>query len=280
MIPKVIIFYCFVAFVSTASGTVLRIAGGENAKPGQYPYYVSLYYKEIFGENVDSFCGGAILNHQWIITAAYCIYSVNNIDDIFIKVGSINYRKYSVTEQISKITTSFAHPEYSSPAGPYDIGVMKVEIPFVFNEFVAPINLPKPETIPTGSGTVTGLGFLKYIIEPYLPDSLQAVTLPIINNDECQTLIEELLGDNANELNLLDKLRFCSGPTKKNQGYCLNDTGDPFTTKENGKDVLIGIATFGFAADCKTPGVPSIYTRVSAFNDWIQESISTNANDK
>ncbi|XP_011494098.1 PREDICTED: chymotrypsin-2-like isoform X2 [Ceratosolen solmsi marchali] len=231
MIPKVIIFYCFVAFVSTASGTVLRIAGGENAKPGQYPYYVSLYYKEIFGENVDSFCGGAILNHQ-------------------------------------------------CPAGPYDIGVMKVEIPFVFNEFVAPINLPKPETIPTGSGTVTGLGFLKYIIEPYLPDSLQAVTLPIINNDECQTLIEELLGDNANELNLLDKLRFCSGPTKKNQGYCLNDTGDPFTTKENGKDVLIGIATFGFAADCKTPGVPSIYTRVSAFNDWIQESISTNANDK
>jgi hypothetical protein len=98
---------------------------------------------------------------------------------------------------------------------------MKMGIPFILNKFVGPVHLPQPESIPKGTGTVTGLGFLKYIIDPSLPDVLQAVNLSVISNDECQALIDNLLGELDDDLNLLDRLRFCTDPTEKNQGYCL-----------------------------------------------------------
>ena len=41
------------------------IAGGADAVPGQFPYLVSLRRADDL-----NFCGGAILNSRWILTAA------------------------------------------------------------------------------------------------------------------------------------------------------------------------------------------------------------------
>lgn len=41
------------------------IAGGKDAVPGQFPYLVSLRRADDL-----NFCGGAILNTRWILTAA------------------------------------------------------------------------------------------------------------------------------------------------------------------------------------------------------------------
>lgn len=46
------------------------------------------------------------------------------------------------------------------------------------------------------------------------------------------------------------------------------DSGGPMVTKEN---VLIGIVSTGVG--CARPGLPGIYTRVSEYSHWIEDSI-------
>ena len=50
-----------------------QIVGGVAAKPGEWPWQVQLgYYDDVRGE-VRHICGGSILDHYWIATAAHCV---------------------------------------------------------------------------------------------------------------------------------------------------------------------------------------------------------------
>uniref|UniRef100_A0AAR2LHR6 Peptidase S1 domain-containing protein n=1 Tax=Pygocentrus nattereri TaxID=42514 RepID=A0AAR2LHR6_PYGNA len=48
-----------------------RIVGGNVAVPGQHPWQVSLQYQNQY------LCGGSLITHQWIVTAAHCVYGIN-----------------------------------------------------------------------------------------------------------------------------------------------------------------------------------------------------------
>ena len=71
-------------------------------------------------------------------------------------------------------------------------------------------------------------------------------------------------------------LQICSGATGKDA--CQGDSGGPlYVVKEefNGqkKFVLVGIISFG--EGCGKPDFPGIYTRVSAYLDWIKANMSS-----
>ncbi|OXU31074.1 hypothetical protein TSAR_014231 [Trichomalopsis sarcophagae] len=273
MSSKLAVLLCLVAATAAGPHRVPRIAGGHSVELGERPYYVSLYNKHTLAHYPITHCGGAIINEQWILTAAYCVGQYKDVD-VLVQAGNIYYKETSDTQQRSGIVASFVHPGYQfgNPTGPHDIALLKLETPLEFNDYVKPIALPSAGSEPTGYGTVTGLGSLKHMMSVQFPQVLQTVDLPIITYDACDKLLDEYLGDMKEEINLLDETRFCTGPTPTNQGYCLHDTGDPFVVK----DEIVGVATFGFAADCEKNPTPSIFIRVSAHVDWIQETISKN----
>ena len=87
----------------------LRIVGGHDAKPGQFPYQVSLQVNDY-----DHLCGGSIIDRKWILTAAHCVEPDLNKYYLKIKAGRHNIsRLHEVYEQTAEIDEIFRHNSYS-----------------------------------------------------------------------------------------------------------------------------------------------------------------------
>ena len=44
-----------------------RIVGGMPAEPNEFPWIVGLSVNDTW------FCGGSLINHNWVLTAAHCL---------------------------------------------------------------------------------------------------------------------------------------------------------------------------------------------------------------
>ena len=55
------------------------------------------------------------------------------------------------------------------------------------------------------------------------------------------------------------------------KGMCQGDSGGPLVVRnQNGKYTLIGIVSFNYLG-CAT-GIPDVYTKVSLFDEWIENN--------
>lgn len=58
---------------------------------------------------------------------------------------------------------------------------------------------------------------------------------------------------------------------------CQGDSGGGLHLQLNGRNVLVGIVSFGAAAGC-TLNYPAVYTKVTSYLDWIQEKTAIKIN--
>lgn len=107
------------------------------------------------------FCGGAIVNEYWIITAAHCVYLLQP-NAISVVAGDYNlYRvegkcvnayinKYaslffiSGIEQRRNLAKMIVHPQFHAPSFTNDIALLKLEYPLNLfaSRMIAPICIP------------------------------------------------------------------------------------------------------------------------------------------
>lgn len=113
----------------------VRIVGGTDAKPMEFPFIVAIY------KDGNFHCGGSIYNEHWIITAAHCTKS---FEDHYYEVwaGILRRSSFSPSAQISKVSHVIRHPDYLQSTMKNDIALMKVKQHFSFNRWVRPICLP------------------------------------------------------------------------------------------------------------------------------------------
>ena len=126
-------------------GPSLRIVGGSNSKTNEFPWQAHLREIKRFDKKgiitrSTGYCGGSILNAEWILTAAHCIVDDHHTnfytnDQIAIAVGfhDANDEEKTLTHYdkikgtgLHRICKQIAHEKYDSDWVVHDIALIKL----------------------------------------------------------------------------------------------------------------------------------------------------------
>ncbi|XP_055905415.1 lectizyme-like [Eupeodes corollae] len=251
----VVFLICFATTSISVAGQA-RIVGGKEALANSAPFIVSLQKSEK-GSSVH-YCGGTILNANWVVTAAHCLSSKSLVDSTVLVAGSILVDDESSTVQKRKIDYYVVHDLFVGGIAPYDIGLVYTKTAFKWTSAVRAASLPQAESIPSGSASLYGWGSTSTTSVDKFPSSLQVVnSLPIWTLSRC----EKALGSHGTNLH---ETNICTGDMDSGISICRSDSGGPLMQG----NTLIGIVSWA-KIPCGQKNSPSVYVRVSAFNSWI-----------
>lgn len=238
-----------------------RIVGGQNAELGEWPWQVTLHFK-----NYGHVCGASILSRNWLLSAAHCF--VTSSQDNLIPA---NWKSYSGMQdqykhdgvEMRDIRKIIPHPEYNQMTFDYDIALLELKNPLEFSNTIQPICLPSSSHVfPAGmSCWVTGWGAMRE--GGGAAQLLQKASVKIINDTVCNTVTE---GQVTSRM-------MCSGFLAGGVDACQGDSGGPLVCfEESGRWFQAGIVSWG--EGCARRMKPGVYSRVTKLRKWIKDEIN------
>ena len=231
-----------------------RIIGGEKTDIKQHPWQVALQFKGSF------FCGGSIIAPNWILTAAHCFASGAGSGDWRAKSGATDHTKTGIWDGVELIVL---HADYKTFTEGDDIALIKLKSPA--NGQVITLAAPN-ETIPAAQPLeVTGWGKTEAGVPS--PDLLKT-TIPYVDNAVCN--------EPASYNGRVSPGMICAGRREGGTDACAGDSGGPLVQRTADGPVLVGVVSWGDG--CARQLKYGIYTRVSAYRDWIARVIAEHGN--
>ncbi|XP_053381306.1 trypsin-1-like [Mercenaria mercenaria] len=237
-----------------------------------YPWQVGIQRRK--GKLIH-WCGGTLINSQWILSAAHCYKDLTkrqdgrnrkvNYEDFRVHIGDHDLKKPDEYEKIFHIEYLVKHWNYSDTDRTHpihDVALLKINSSVVFNGYVQPACLPG-ENDPLNYGMkceVSGWGERNE--SGGISDKLMAAEVPIVDKKKCKEFLERYPIDSQG--------MFCAGEI--NIDACQGDSGGPLVCDMNDKNTVIGITSWGDG--CGKPNAPGVYTNVAAYVSWIKEQIS------
>ncbi|KAM8851302.1 uncharacterized protein prss56 isoform 2-T2 [Spinachia spinachia] len=234
-----------------------RIVGGSPAPLGSWPWLVNL---QRYG---GLMCGGVLVDSSWVVTAAHCFAGSRSESYWTAVVGEFDITKTDPDEQVLKVNRIIPHPKFNPKTFNNDIALVELTSPVVLSNRVTPVCLPSGMEPPTGSPClVAGWGSL-YEDGPSA-DVVMEAKVPLLPQSTCKNTLGKELVTNT---------MLCAGYLTGGIDSCQGDSGGPLIYQDriSGRFQLHGITSWGDG--CGEKGKPGVYTRVSAFSDWIQAEI-------
>ncbi|EDV96775.1 brachyurin [Drosophila grimshawi] len=242
-----------------------RIANGELAQKDMFPYQAGLILQ--LGQGKYRQCGGSLITLQFVLTAAHCL-----IDSTRAKIylGSNQYANATDAQNVFQVERQNfnVYPGYLGFGGYNDLALLRLPRPATPTSSIQTIPLARPfmqQSLLEGQ-LVTTLGWgalgdnLNVTKEQELEeDLLHYVTVRVLEQQLC--LCYFLPG-------LVSSKRHICSDGRGGRGGCQGDSGGPLVYRWHNVSYLIGLTTFGSAKGCEL-GAPTVYTRVTAYLDWI-----------
>ena len=276
------------------------IVNGVVVDEGQIPWQVLVTrtWTTDKGETWIGTCGGSLIAPQWVLTAAHCLEEegvANKAAEMEVGYGSVHRNKLKTV----KVEQVIPHADYESKGS--DIGLIKLKQPI---GILKPIEIAAPEidaTLHAGNSnaaptyTVSGWGRLldvggmdlesqfqqfgaqaaQQIAEAiYSPEQLRKVDLVEFDVKDCSELYQK--AGYSGPTGTVDVERnICAEGKTGRADSCQGDSGGPLVAKVQGRYVQIGVVSWGHS--CADGVFPGVYTKVSSYTDWINDTINGTA---
>ncbi|KGL74880.1 Transmembrane protease serine 9, partial [Tinamus guttatus] len=234
-----------------------KIVGGTDASRGEIPWQVSLK------EDSRHFCGATIIGDRWLLSAAHC-FNQTTPEEIEAYMGTTWLNGTDGDTVKVNVTRVIQHPLFNPVILDFDVALLELARPLVFNKYVQPVCLPLAvQKFPVGKKCViSGWGDTQEG-NVTQPESLQKASVGIIDQETCNFLYN---------FSLTDRM-ICAGFLEGKVDSCQGDSGGPLACEETpGVFYLAGIVSWGIG--CAQPKKPGVYSRVSKFKDWILETMA------
>uniref|UniRef100_A0A6B2EI52 Putative trypsin-like serine protease n=1 Tax=Phlebotomus kandelakii TaxID=1109342 RepID=A0A6B2EI52_9DIPT len=251
--------------------SVPLIVGGEEAKPGEFPHMAVLGWdSEVVNDRVDWNCGGALISDNFVLTAAHCA-QLRGTPPKYVRLGDHNLARNDDASdpQEFPVQEIIKHPEYRPPSTYNDIALIRIDGQPRLGKFVRPACLWQTPNINYTQTVATGWGQIEF--SGPKSDTLLKVTLDIISNDKCAPLFD--ISNRKLRLGIVET-QMCAGYLDGGRDTCQGDSGGPIQVVTPGNICIfhiVGITSFG--KSCGGADAPGVYTRVSAYLDWIESVV-------
>ena len=294
-------------------GEKSKVINGTVSKPGAWPWQVALLRVDVERELLSQFCGGSMIQNDWVLTAAHCLIDTREdgnflSDPKLIKVMVGNHEISNARGDIVTVEKIYVHEDYNPNGFDNDIALIKLS------------KVPKADfktiTIPTAEyadilerqGTttiVTGWG----VTEDGRPSGiLREAQIQMIDRNICNEVLmksrlqaaRQIFGEVFESFNLSDDAAngvwksfvgnvkpplsanmICSGTPEGPRGACNGDSGGPLVVPvADGKYIQAGIVSWGLTESngkgCSKQVKFSAYTRAGNYVDWVVSSLNGN----
>uniref|UniRef100_A0A8B9HBC5 Transmembrane serine protease 15 n=1 Tax=Astyanax mexicanus TaxID=7994 RepID=A0A8B9HBC5_ASTMX len=243
--------------VGKAESSSGRVVGGEDALKGAWPWTASLKWT---GRHV---CGAALIDREWLITAAHCVFGRNiHLSNWAVVLGlHAQYESDTSERQTHLVDQVIMNPRYNRRTKESDIALIHLQTKVNFTDYIQPICLPHPDQqfAPGRRCFVAGWG--RMTEGGPVADVMQQAVLPLLNNSQCQEWLPEYN---------ITKRMVCAGYAEGGVDSCQGDSGGPLMCEEEKHWVLAGVTSFGVG--CARPKRPGVYALVREFIDWVVEN--------
>jgi len=230
------------------------IVGGRQARAGQFPWQVSL------DDGRGSFCGGTIINRNWVLTAAHCC-DTSSPRDFDVVLGAHNLNRPTSNQRKYSLNRIRVHPSYDDDTLNNDIALLRTSSAMSLNRFRHPACKPRSTSYSGSTCIVSGWGAIRSGGPPSA--TLLYVSLPILSNSQCNQH-QDFRGD-------ITAGMLCAGRMSNNQqDSCQGDSGGPLVVARRNKYEIVGVVSWGYGCAGQSPGV---YARVSSALSWIDRTI-------
>lgn len=250
-----ILYLASLAFVAKAQESDHNnIIGGTEVTRGRYPYQVALA-QDFSGIIFWTGCGGTLIAPGYVLSAAHCGI---NTDINLVWIGRHDLEDSSEEYESINVVEKILHPCYDDSSLQNDVMILKLESDSTAQ--VVTYDTGDADTCEGNPVTVMGWGSTTDLNGDTSDVLLEVEVDTVSNSDCCDRWGGEKITDGM----------LCA--ERADKGSCTGDSGGPLIIagEDAASDMQVGIVSFGSADGCTDPEVPSVFARVSEYDDWIK----------
>ncbi|KAH8365117.1 hypothetical protein KR084_002216 [Drosophila pseudotakahashii] len=258
-LTSLVLLVAFAGATPTPGGG--RIVGGEVTTIAEFPYQVSV---QVNGQHI---CGGAIIGHHYVLTAAHCFEAELSTEDYSVRVGSSEHGSGGHQLSLRRVIT---HGGYNPQSHDNDLALLIVHARLNFTKHLQPVPLASPVDPPPTEETrllVSGWGYQAeegaVSGEVGVSPQLRFVDVDLVESEQCRRAYRQVLP--------ITQRMICAA--RPGGDSCQGDSGGPLVgiPADEGPAKLYGIVSWGLG--CANPNYPGVYTKVAAFRNWIDAQV-------